>query len=300
MDKTGTLTKGDFTVQRIVPADGFSEEDVLKAAAACEAGSTHLIAASIMREVDVRGIKASGAESVEELSGKGIKATVDGNVILCGNAKLLNSNLVIVPHGAGTDGGTAVLIAIDGNFAGVIYIADTVKPDAADAISKLKKWGLATVMLTGDDKTSASDVAGAVGVDRAFAQLMPSDKVDAMEHMRRDYGGVMFVGDGINDAPVLAGADVGAAMGSGADAAIEAADVVFMNSSVEAIPDAISIARSTSTIAWQNVAMALGIKFIVMILGIAGMANIWAAVFADTGVAMLCILNALRILIRKF
>ena len=178
-------------------------------------------------------------------------------------------------------------------------IADEIKEDAKESVCAMKAQGLATVMLTGDAKDSAFAVAKATGIDEVYAQLMPQEKLTHLESIRKAHGAVMFVGDGINDAPVLAGADVGAAMGSGADAAIEAADVVFMTSSVQAIVQAVSIAKTTGNIAMQNVLFALAIKLLVMVLGFAGLANMWLAVFADTGVAMLCVLNAIRILWKK-
>ena len=178
-------------------------------------------------------------------------------------------------------------------------INDTLKEDAPAAIAALKRQGLVTAMLTGDSERSAQAVARAAGIDEVRAQLRPQDKLSELEALRSKYGSVMFVGDGINDAPVLAGADVGAAMGSGADAAIEAADVVFMNNEVGAIPRAIAIARATGSIAWQNVWFALGVKVLIMVAGLAGYASMWAAVFADTGVAMLCVLNSVRILYKK-
>ena len=198
------------------------------------------------------------------------------------------------------DNMTAVLVALDGKLLGLISIADTIKKDAAEAVRRLKQSGIEPAMLTGDLQSSAHAVAKEVGIESVHAQLLPEEKLSALQKIRAEHGPVMFVGDGINDAPVLAGADVGAAMGSGADAAIEAADVVFMNSSVEAINQSISIAKATGRIAWQNVVFALAVKLLVMALGVLGFANIWAAVFADTGVAMLCILNSLRILWKKF
>ena len=195
--------------------------------------------------------------------------------------------------------GTEVMVALNGEFLGYLVIADTVKAEAQKAISQLKKSGLKTVMLTGDTLQCAEEIAKETGVEEYYAKLLPEDKLEKVKEIREQYGPVMFVGDGINDAPVLAGADVGAAMGSGADAAIEAADVVFMTSSMEAIPTAISLAKITNRIAMQNVIFALVIKGLVMILGLLGFANMWMAVFADTGVAMLCVLNSVRILRRK-
>lgn len=195
--------------------------------------------------------------------------------------------------------GTEVLVSVDGVLEGYLIIADIVKEDAEVSIQRMKRQGLSTAMLTGDAKKSAVAVAKETGIDEVYAQLLPQEKLETLKDLRSRYGAVMFVGDGINDAPVLAGADVGAAMGSGADAAIEAADIVFMTSSVQAIPDSVEIARATGRIAVQNVVFALLIKFIVMVLGFAGYANMWLAVFADTGVAMLCVINSVRILWKK-
>ncbi|MEG0378646.1 MAG: HAD-IC family P-type ATPase, partial [Eubacterium sp.] len=192
-----------------------------------------------------------------------------------------------------------VFVALNGQFMGCLVISDTIKSDAVDAIGKIKAMGIKTAMLTGDAQESADAVALTTGIDEVHARLLPEDKLSALQSIRADHGAVMFVGDGINDAPVLAGADVGAAMGSGADAAIEAADVVFMTSNMEAIPQAITLSRITSRIAWQNVVFALIIKAFVILLGFLGFANMWMAVFADTGVAILCVLNAMRILYKK-
>ena len=195
--------------------------------------------------------------------------------------------------------GTEVLVAQDGVFIGYIVIADTIKEDAVSAIRAIQEQGVRTVMLTGDAKGSAEAVAAKAGVEEVYAQLLPEEKLEKLQEIREKNGAVMFVGDGINDAPVLAGADVGAAMGSGADAAIEAADVVFMTSAMEAVPQSVRLAKVTAGIAMQNVVFALFVKALVMVLGLAGFANMWLAVFADTGVAMLCVLNSVRILYKK-
>ena len=192
--------------------------------------------------------------------------------------------------------GSEVLIAVNGILEGSVMISDTIKADAKTAVSSIKSLGVTTAMLTGDAQESADAVAAAVGIDEVHARLLPEEKLSELTKIRSTHQSVMFVGDGINDAPVLAGADVGAAMGSGADAAIEAADVVFMNSNVTSIPRAIRIARTSKNIAWQNVVFALAIKAIVMLLGLTGHASMWMAVFADSGVAMLCVLNSIRIL----
>jgi Cd2+/Zn2+-exporting ATPase len=213
---------------------------------------------------------------------------------------LMNKYAVPTPDIAIGEGNTLVIVAIDYKYAGHFIISDAVKDDAASAVSQLVSAGLTPAMLTGDAAGSAGKIASEIGIDRVHAELLPQDKLDTLNSLRDELGPVMFVGDGINDAPVLAGADVGAAMGSGTDAAIEAADVVFMNSSVSAIPQSIDIANATGRIATQNIVFALLIKFLVIVMGFAGFANIWAAVFADTGVAMLCILNSLRLLWKKF
>ena len=204
-----------------------------------------------------------------------------------------------IGYDAVQENGTVVLVAVDGSFAGYLVIADTVKPGAEEAVAKLKEAGLSTAMLTGDSSETARTVAAQTGVEAVFAGLLPHQKLEKLQAIRQEKGAVLFVGDGINDAPVLAGADVGAAMGSGADAAIEAADVVFMTSDAAAIPAALEIAKKTQAVAWQNVVFALAVKFGVMVLGLFGFASMWLAVFADSGVAMLCVLNSIRILYAK-
>lgn len=298
MDKTGTITKGNFEVQKCV-ALGVSEERVLRLAANCELASTHPIGHSIVTAAKKQNLNLTRPEQVEEISGKGIKANVDGQVILCGNRGLMEMFGVDLSSYRNAHYGTEVLVAEDGVFLGYIIIADTIKEDAVTAIRSIQEEGVRTAMLTGDAKGSAEAVAKEAGVQEVYAQLLPQDKLVKLQEIRKKNGAVLFVGDGINDAPVLAGADVGAAMGSGADAAIEAADVVFMTSAMEAIPESIRIAKVTAGIAMQNVVFALVIKALVMVLGLMGFANMWLAVFADTGVAMLCVLNAVRILYKK-
>ena len=296
MDKTGTVTKGNFIIQKVVPAAGFTETQLLELAAGCEQHSTHPIAMSIVTEAKAKGIEAITPSSLEEISGHGIHATMPQAQVLCGNMKLMKQFNVDASEYEKTAFGSEVLLAVNGKYAGRIIISDTLKDGAKEAIDKLKKYGVTTAMLTGDSADSAQAIAHEVGIDKVYAKLLPQDKVDKLQEIRQEHGAVMFVGDGINDAPVLAGADVGAAMGSGADAAIEAADVVYMNSSVESIPQSIGIAKLTGRIALQNIVFALTIKIAVMILGLFGFANMWWAVFADTGVAFLCILNSVRIL----
>ena len=299
MDKTGTVTEGNFQLQKVVTAGEYNEKQLLAMCAGCEQNSTHPIANSIVAAAKERGISLEKPLSLEEISGHGISAQMPEGKVLCGNRKLMDKFGVTIGELHEAAYGSEVFMAVNGKFAGYMLISDTIKPDAKNAIASLKKLGLHTVMLTGDSEDSAQAVGKEVGIDEIYAKLLPEDKLNALKKIRQEHGTVMFVGDGINDAPVLAGADVGAAMGSGADAAIEAADAVFMNSNVDAIPQSVSIAKNTNRIAWQNVIFALVIKIAVMILGLAGHANMWMAVFADTGVAMICVLNSIRILYKK-
>ena len=293
MDKTGTVTRGEFKVQKI--GGGL---DVLKLCASCEQQSTHPIAVSIVAAAKERNMELFTPDALEEIPGRGIRAKVDGKTVLCGNEQLLNDHNVDFGS-LDSDSGTRVLVAVNDRFAGFITIADGIKDGTKAAVDQLKADGLYTVMLTGDAEAAAYAVAREVGIEETHAKLLPQEKLEKLQQIREKKGSVMFVGDGINDAPVLAGADVGAAMGSGADAAIEAADVVFMTSDVKAIPEALQIARMTGKIARQNVAFALAIKFAVMVLGLLGHASMWMAVFADSGVAMLCVLNSIRMLYQK-
>ena len=299
MDKTGTITEGNFQLQKVVTAGKYNENELLSMCAGCEQNSTHPIANSIVAAAKERGIQFEKPISLEEISGHGIVAEMPEGKVLCGNRKLMDKFGVTIGELKEASYGSEVFMAVNGTFAGYMLISDTIKPDAKEAIASLKKLGLHTVMLTGDSEDSANAVGKDAGIDEIYAKLLPEDKLNALKKVREAHGTVMFVGDGINDAPVLAGADVGAAMGSGADAAIEAADAVFMNSNVDAIPQSIAIARNTNRIAWQNVIFALVIKIAVMILGLPGHANMWMAVFADTGVAMICVLNSIRILYKK-
>ena len=292
MDKTGTLTKGDFKVQSIVGG-----MPLLQLCASCEQTSTHPIAASIVAAAKEQKLELMQPEKLLELPGKGIHAVLQGNDILCGNGKLLQERGVAFTEMK--DPGSVVYVAVNGQYQGCLVINDTLKPGAEVAVRQLREKGIATVMLTGDAENAAKAVAGLVGIREVHAGLLPQQKLEHLQAIRQEKGGVMFVGDGINDAPVLAGADVGAAMGSGADAAIEAADVVFMTSDVEAVPQALAIAGETNRIAWQNVVFALAVKVIVMVLGLMGHASMWLAVFADSGVAMLCVLNSIRLLYQK-
>ncbi|MBQ7002034.1 MAG: cadmium-translocating P-type ATPase [Oscillospiraceae bacterium] len=292
MDKTGTLTKGDFKVQSIVGG-----MPLLQLCASCEQTSTHPIAASIVAAAKEQKLELMQPEKLLELPGKGIHAILQGNDILCGNAKLLQERGIVFAEMK--DPGSVVYVSVNGLYQGCLIINDSLKAGAEVAVRQLRDKGIETVMLTGDAERSAKAVAGLVGIREVHAGLLPQQKLEHLQAIRQEKGAVMFVGDGINDAPVLAGADVGAAMGSGADAAIEAADVVFMTSDVEAVPQALAIAEQTNQIAWQNVVFALAVKAIVMVLGLLGHASMWLAVFADSGVAMLCVLNSIRLLYQK-
>ena len=294
MDKTGTITKGNFKVQDVIPLGNATRHEILSLAASCEESSTHPIGKSIMEAAKDENVTYKTPENAKEIAGHGSVITIDNSEILAGNKKLMAQYHVTGDYPETTSYGTEVFLAKDGVLIGAIVIADTLKDDAKSAIASLKAQNLHTVMLTGDSETTANAIAKETGIDEVYSRLLPDEKLAKLQEQRSKHGAVMFVGDGINDAPVLAGADCGAAMGSGADAAIEAADVVFMTSNVEAIPQAISIGKKACKIAWQNVVFALAIKALVMILGLLGFANMWMAVFADSGVAMLCVINSIR------
>lgn len=299
MDKTGTITKGNFVLQKIVSAGRMTEEELLKICASCEQNSTHPIGIGITAAAKEKGLELESPAELEEIAGHGIRAEILGSEVLCGNRKLMEKYKVSLKEYKNDAYGAEVLVAIDGKYAGYLLISDTIKEDAKSAVQRLNRQGIFSVMLTGDAQGSAQAVASEVGIDEVHAKLLPQDKLTELQKIRAEKGEVMFVGDGINDAPVLAGADVGAAMGSGADAAIEAADVVFMMSGMEAIPQSIAIAKYSCRISRQNVVVALAVKVLVMILGLCGFASMWAAVFADSGVAMICVLNSVRVLYKK-
>ncbi|MBO6038785.1 MAG: cadmium-translocating P-type ATPase, partial [Acidaminococcaceae bacterium] len=300
MDKTGTVTKGNFVLQQVNPAGGVSADEILRETAGMEQVSTHPIAVSIVNAAKEKNLTLQRPDRFEEIAGEGLVAYYGKDVLLAGNTRLMNRYKIDFSGYKAADYGSEVLVAKNGTFLGSLFINDTLKDDAKQAVADITKLGLTTVMLTGDARREAEAVAKEAGIQEVRAELLPQDKLKEMNDLRNKYGGVMFVGDGINDAPVLAGADVGAAMGSGADAAIEAADVVFMNSEMSAIPKAISIARAVNNVAWQNVVFALVVKVIIMVAGLFGYASMWAAVFADTGVSVLCVLNACRVLYKKF
>ena len=296
MDKTGTITKGTFEVEKAVPANGVSTDELISLCASCEINSTHPIADSIISFAKKHQIHIERPDSIEELAGKGIRAHFHDNEYLCGNRKLMKEHQIDLSVLPPETYGTEVIAAKGGCLAGYLMISDQMKPESKSAVQQLHAFGIKTVMLTGDEKNSAQAISDAAGIDEVYARLLPEEKLSHLQEIRKKNGAVMFVGDGINDAPVLAGADVGAAMGSGADAAIEAADLVFMNSSLTSIPESIAISKAAARAAMQNVVFALVIKAFVIVLGFLGIANMWFAVFADSGVAVLCVLNSIRIL----
>ncbi len=300
-DKTGTVTKGVFEVQHITPAADFSKEQVLEYAALAEAHSSHPIAASLVRAYGAQPDTAR-VGSVNEISGKGVISVVDGKNIAVGNAALMQQ--VGAEFAPAESAGTLVYMAVDGVYAGFAEINDTLKDGAGEAIDLLRDEGVTqTVMLTGDRRAAAEAVAKEIGVDAVYAELMPADKVEQVEALlaQKDKSAVLaFVGDGINDAPVLTRADIGIAMGGiGSDAAIEAADIVLMDDDPRSIAKAIRISRKCLKIVYENIAFALGVKLVCLLLGAFGIANMWLAIFADVGVMVLAVLNAMRCLRHK-
>lgn len=296
-DKTGTLTKGEFKVTEIHAAVG-TQESLLELAALAESYSDHPISRSI-KEACGHALDMNRVSDTEEISGHGVKAVIDGHVVLAGNSKLMKE--MKVEYTESPSIGTAVYIAMDGTFYGSIIISDTIKEEAYEAIRSLKQVGVKrTVMLTGDKKEVGEAVAARLGLDEVHAELLPDGKVAKVEELLAKLKGkdkLAFVGDGINDAPVLSRADIGIAMGSmGSDAAIEAADIVLMDDDPSKIADVVRISRKTMTIVKQNIIFALGVKAIVLLMGAFGMANMWEAVFADVGVSVIAIINAMRAL----
>ena len=300
LDKTGTITSGEFKVHNVETVGSHvSSGQLLSMAAAIEAVSTHPIATSIVSEAKDQGLTVEPSDFVQELAGEGMVGMADGQQVLVGNRRLMERYDVQGYPTEPAEYGTEVLVAEGNTYLGRIIIADEARPDSAEAIADLNRQDIKTVMLTGDAEASANYIAKETGVSAVRAQLLPQDKLSVVQDIRSEYGPTMFVGDGINDAPVLAGADVGGAMGSGADAAIEAADVVFMRPSLTAIAHILDLSKSTLRVAWQNVIFAIAVKILIMLLGILGYASMWWAVFGDTGVSILCILNSVRILSRK-
>jgi Cd2+/Zn2+-exporting ATPase len=299
MDKTGTLTKGEFKVKKVV-SSGVDEKQWLPLAAAVEAQSTHPIAKAIVAYA--KTFEAHVVERMEEMRGHGLKALVDGREVLVGNVALMRARSVPIEELVHTSSETVVVVAIDGKMAGHIIIADELKKDARQAIDQMHALGIRTVMLSGDKQAVVDHVSRELNIDEAYGDLLPEEKVEKVEEIKKGRKQALaFVGDGINDAPVLAISDVGIAMGGlGSDAAIETADVVIQTDQPSKIVTAIQIGKATNSIVWQNIAMAFGVKVVVMAMGAWGLASMWEAVFADVGVALLAILNAVRIQRMRF
>jgi len=295
MDKTGTLTKGVFTVQEVFISEGFDRAEVLAWTHALERNSTHPVATAI-REYAGPVDDTLRLEAVEEIAGYGLSALLDGKQLLVGNFKLLDRFGVNYDAAAGHTTQTVVAVGYDGRFAGYLTIADELKPDAAKAIGELKTMGIVPTMLSGDRTAVVREVADKLDIPQAYGDLLPEDKADKIKELKAFNYRVAFVGDGVNDAPVVALSDVGIAMGGlGSDATIETADVVIQDDMPSKIPVAIRIGKATRRIVWQNITLAFVVKAAVLILGAGGLANMWEAVFADVGVALLAIGNAIRI-----
>lgn len=295
-DKTGTLTEGNFVCQEVRSYGKLDRRAVLHLIGMCELHSTHPIAKALVRAAKAEGVRIMPAKTVEEIAGRGIVAVIDGEEVLCGNESLLKERGIMMNEVIGQEEGTVVYLAVNGICEASVLIDDTIKKDAKSGVEALQEMRLQLMMLTGDRAGAAARVASSVGIESVQAELLPSDKLNAVREIRSTYGSVAFVGDGLNDAPVLAGANVGMAFASGSDAASEAGDVVLMRTSFGAVAEAVCISKSTMRIAMQNIVGALSVKLLVMLLGLCGMASMWLAVFADTGVALLCVLNAVRLL----
>ncbi len=299
-DKTGTLTKGQFTISKILPADGAAEEDILETAAHAESFSNHPVAQAVKNAYIERGgsLDTGRVSDCEEISGHGVRAKADGSTVLAGNEKLLR-RYGVEPDSC-SQAGSLVYVAKDGRYMGCIVVSDILKPQSIQAVAQLKKAGVKrTVMLTGDGKEAGEAAAAELCLDSVYTQLLPADKVSIVEKLleEKENGTLAFVGDGINDAPVLTRADVGIAMGSmGSDAAIEAADIVLMDDDPLKIAKIVKISRMTLRIVRQNIIFALGVKAFVLLLGAFGLASMWEAVFADVGVSVIAICNAMRTL----
>jgi Cd2+/Zn2+-exporting ATPase len=294
MDKTGTLTKGVFKVQKVV-TDKIEEKELLAIVAAIESNSTHPVAKAVIAYARDKTDQLQATE-VEEIAGHGLKGKVNGREVLAGNLKLLKKFTIAYPAELEKEVDTMVTIAIDGKFAGYITIADELKEDAAAAIKAMHALSIKTVMLSGDKQTVVDKVAKLIGIDEAYGDLLPEGKVEKVQKLKEQGMKLAFVGDGVNDAPVVALADAGIAMGGlGSDATIETADVVIQNDQPSKIVAAIKIGKLTRKIVWQNITVAMVVKVLVLILGAGGIATLWEAVIADVGVALLAILNAVRI-----
>jgi Cd2+/Zn2+-exporting ATPase len=294
MDKTGTLTKGVFKVQQVVP-NNISKEELIKLTSAIEQNSTHPIAKAVT-EFAGNAKDNVKVEGVEEISGHGLKGNIEGKEVLAGNLKLLKKFNIEYPKELEQEVNTIVVVAVNNVYAGYITIADEVKEDAKQAVEEMHKLNIQTVMLSGDKQSVVDQVAKVIGIDKAFGDLLPEGKVEKVQQLKNEGRRIAFAGDGVNDAPVVALADAGIAMGGlGSDATIETADIVIQNDQPTKIVSAIKIGKITRSIVWQNIFLAMTVKVIVLILGASGVANLWEAVIADVGVALLAILNAVRI-----
>ncbi len=294
MDKTGTLTKGVFKVQQVVPA-GIDKNELLRLTSALERNSTHPVGKAVIEyagDLD----KDTKATNVEEISGHGLKGTIEGKELLAGNLKLLHKFTIAFPSEVEQIVDTIVVVAVNGKYAGYITIADEIKEDAEEAIKAMHSLNIRTVMLSGDKQSVVDQVAKKIGIDEAYGDLLPEGKVEKVQALKNEGRRIAFVGDGVNDAPVVALADAGIAMGGlGSDATIETADVVIQNDQPSKIVSAIKVGKITRSIVWQNIILAMVVKVIVLGLGAGGIATLWEAVIADVGVALLAILNAVRI-----
>ena len=303
MDKTGTLTQGVFSVQKISSIGDINEDELLKIVASVETQSTHPIAKAVVEYANQQKVNLDKAENVKEIAGHGLEATVASKTVLVGNAKLLTKNQIEFPVEIASIPETIVVCAINGAYAGYILVADAPKEDAKKAVDSLKELGVKNiVMLSGDKQAIVSKLASELNITQAFGDLLPEGKVEHVEKLKTDpTNNIAFVGDGINDAPVLAMSDVGIAMGGlGSDVAIETADVILQTDQPSRIATAIKIGKATRRIVIQNISLAFGVKLVVLILGAGGIATLWEAVFADVGVSLLAILNAVRILKMKY
>lgn len=295
MDKTGTLTEGVFKVQKVKP-EGIDEKELLKLAAAIESKSTHPIALAVVEHAGKEATKGVKISDVEEIAGHGLKATVDGKAVLAGNAKLLKKFSIDFPSDITAIVNTIVVLAVDNKYSGYITIADQVKADAEQAINEMHTLGIKTVMLSGDKQSVVDDVSRKLSIDEAYGDLLPEGKVEKVQTLKNEGRKLAFVGDGVNDAPVVALADVGIAMGGlGSDATIETADIVIQNDQPSRIITAIKVGKTTKRIVWQNIILAMVVKIAILALGAGGVASLWEAVIADVGVALLAILNAVRL-----
>lgn len=295
MDKTGTLTKGVFKVQKVETAEGIQADKLLEIAAALESKSTHPVALAVVEHVG-KTAQTLPVSAVEEIAGHGIRGNVSGDDVLAGNLKLMQKFGIPTPPAVAEMVETFVLVAINGKYAGCITIADELKDDAKQAVAELHGMGIRTVMLSGDKSSVVKKVALELGIDQAFGDLLPEGKVEKVQALKNEGRHLAFVGDGVNDAPVVALADAGIAMGGlGSDATIETADIVIQNDQPSKIATAVKIGKITRRIVWQNIGLAMSVKVAVLLLGAGGLATLWEAVFADVGVALLAILNAIRI-----